>query len=253
MAKKIGLLMMLISFFLFPISVGATPDLGVIGTDLLATDGGTTPVGMDGFQFPSDGRITVWWGTNSGKWEEDDPMLDVHVWLLTTQGETNTFTVDTDLDPATTPVTYFLNVPVTVVPATSENIDGYPKPYFGADLGSIKDGSWLAATEDTAPDLTNGKKKSFYLLNGVFGGGLSTDNWIFAVADINPTGTVPIPGVSEASPVGLVFNNGDDDFSPKTTSTTSNGVVPEPSTLLLLGSGLTVIALWGRKKFKAKS
>jgi hypothetical protein len=47
-----------------------------------------------------------------------------------------------------------------------------------------------------------------------------------------------------------VFNNGDDDFSPKTTSTTN---LPEPSTLLLLGSGLTVIALWGRKKFKAKS
>ena len=29
--------------------------------------------------------------------------------------------------------------------------------------------------------------------------------------------------------------------------------VPEPSTLLLLGSGLTVIALWGRRKFKVKS
>jgi hypothetical protein len=66
MAKKTGVLIISISLFffiLFPISAGGTPTLGVIDTDLLAMRGGTTPVGMDGFLFPDDGRITIWWGS----------------------------------------------------------------------------------------------------------------------------------------------------------------------------------------------
>jgi hypothetical protein len=222
MAKKIRLLVLFL-FLLFPISVGATPQLGVIDTDLLATTGGTVPVGMDGFLFPSDGRITVWWGNESG-----NVNADAHVWILTSQGNTNTFTVGLTV--------YNLGVPV------NGQIDGYPMPYYGADLGTLNNPNipWVKATSTTAPDLITGSGL-FFLINGVFGGNLSTDNWIFAVADINSTNTTQSL---------LVFNNGNngDKFSPKTTSTT----VPEPSTLLLLGAGLIGLGLLGRRKFRTK-
>ena len=224
---KLKILILAVGFTLvLAISAGATPTLGVIDTDTLATSGGTTPVGMDGFMFPADGEITVWWGFNSpNSWT--DSARNAHVWILTNAGSINTFTVTADIS------TYVFELKVPV----DGKIDGYDGPYYAADLGSIADlGTlWKEATEEVAPDLTSGNK-SFYLLEGFLGGPLSLGDWIFAVADINPTGTSVNPG--------LVFNNGDDYFSRKTTSSV---VVPEPTTFLLLGSGLLGIGLLKRR------
>jgi hypothetical protein len=217
MSKKIGLLIVFFSlFFLFSISAEAIPKLGVIDTGLLATSGGTTPVGMDGFLFPSDGKITVWWGSDSGSVD-----LDVHVWIATTAGSGRTFTYD--------------STTVTLNTVIDDKVDGYTgPPYWAADLGSVNSNPyWTPAAAGTAPDLSSGEKMEFYLLSGVFGGPLATYDWIFAVGDLNKN--------------AHVFDSGTDKFSPKTTST----VVPEPSTLLLLGAGLIGCGIFGRRKFRS--
>ena len=238
MARKMGPLTILVSalfLMLFPISSGAVPTLGVIDTDLLATPGGTTPVGMDGFLYPSDGGITVWWGKDSPQpWPSS--MQNVNIWIVTNQGNTSTFTVGSDV--------HYLDDPVTVL-GGGGGIPGFTGPYFGANLGNIATATdgWSAATLAAAPDLFGGNKQ-FYLLSGVFDGdGLSPENWIFAVADIRSSDTVP--GTL------LVYNktgNPKDDVSPPTTSTTA---VPEPSTLLLLGAGLIGFGILGRRKFRS--
>lgn len=221
MGKRYILLVPFFIMIVLQVSAGATPQLGVIDTDLLATSGGTVPVGMDGFLFPSDGRITVWWGNDAGNIN-----LDADIWIVTNAGPGRTFAVGSS--------TYTLNTPISGT-SDSGNIDGYPQPYYGFNLGSYNDHlvPWVQADGTTAPDLTGGNKL-FYLVNGVFGGSLGGENWIFAIADMND--------------YGVIFQNGNDLFSPKTTST----VVPEPATLLLLGSGLIGLGLLGRRKFRTK-
>lgn len=208
MIKKIFILIVAVTIFC-PISAGADPSLGVIDTDLLATYDGTG----HSFPYPGDGDITVWWGDNSGAADKD-----ANIYIVTDAGAGHMFTI------GSTPYSLDLQI--------NKQADGYkPTPYYALNLGSVNNplvaNSWVPAT---APYLISGEKK-FYTLGGTFDGGLLIGDWIFAIADANRN--------------GIVFENGQDAFSPQTTSTT----VPEPSTLLLLGGGLVGLGLFGRKRF----
>ncbi len=214
MKNQIAELMIVIGVLLLPVFAGADPSLGVIDTDLLATYDGTG----HSFPYPGDGDITVWWGDDSGSADKT-----ANIYLVTDAGTGHTFTIGT--------TTFNLDLPIF------QQADGYkPIPYYALNLGSVGSplvgGSWVDAT---APYLTTGGK-DFYTLRGTFGGsGLTLGDWIFAIADTNHN--------------GIVFENGQDDFSPQTTSTTE---APEPATMLLFVSGLIGLAGYGRKKFFKK-
>lgn len=185
----------------------------------------------EGFAIGSGDTLYLW-VTDQGE-DADGHIFYKDIYLLTDATTTNSESNPVPI----TDVTFGGNL---LSGTFTNQVDGYkPKPYSGISLGPVLDeydslntGWELLATVNPTADGYPGKT---YVYTGIiqFNGALDGVDHFFTFADINENGE---------------YNGGADMFSPKTTS--GVGVpVPEPSTLLLLGSGLAALGVIGRKKW----
>jgi len=208
----------------------AIPSLGVAptnGADYYGTSGGaymdyfTTGMGYsylpgsDGWALAGDGGLTVW---------ADSALASAgaNVFLVTNSLAGDNFTFD-GVDFA--------------FHASASQADGYDRVNVGGVLGYYYVDLGVAGTAsdgwDPAP--ASSPFAGFYFNEGTIGNtsGFAIDGseWLFAVADANNNGDW--------------FENGKDQFSPKTTSTRG---VPEPQAMLLFGTCLAGLAFVGKAR-----
>ena len=223
----------LFSLPFFPLSAEAIPSLGVAPaiTEWGIYYGSEDPenewlavfadeflgVAEVGYALPSGGELSIWYGGREGK---VDPDLDI--WLLTTSSAWDGFT--------------FEGEDFADLESEWDKINQYGSEYYGLSLGSINSInpelaalglSWQTVSQYGGENYENIMDgfvgNDFYFLTGTIETpGFELDDWLFAY----------VPATEEKSP--------------KTASATAT-VVPEPSAVLLIGTGLIGLGIFRRR------
>jgi len=173
-------------------------------------DPGLADAFYDGFPISLNGSQLTVWYGAN----DGEPAFDSGVndiWLLTTSAAGASFT--------------FAGQSFSAAPLNQFSVASYKPDVYGINLTAIEPfNGWSSLDQKFySYEFDEGGKK-FYYLNGYLDNtGMAAGDWMYAVLE----------------------GNSIDAFSPRTTSS-----VPEPTTMLLFGSGILFVGLFGRKQFK---